>query len=131
MDEKTLQQLKQALEAEQAELVKELRAIATPDKKMAGDWDAIYPKFASDEAGSHSSADEEADEVDEYEVRLEAEHSLESRLLEVTRALERMERRTYGVCARCGQTIAMERLAANPAAEFDIQHERNHELHNA
>lgn len=122
MDEKTIQQFKQTLEQERTRLTEELRGIATPDPRIAGDWDAIYPKFASDQTGSHSSADEEADEVDEYEVRLGTEHSLESRLLEVSRALERMERGSYGVCGRCGKAIPAERLAANPAAEFDIEH---------
>lgn len=131
MDEKTLQQFKQALEQERARLTEELRTIAVPDPKMPGDWDAVYPKFALDETGSHSSRDEEADEVEEYEVRLETEHSLESRLLAVSRALERMERSAYGVCARCGKPIAIERLHANPAAEFDIEHERNNELRTA
>ena len=129
-DQKNLDAFKTALEKERIKLVDELRSFATPDPRIAGNWDAVYPKFASGETGSHSSADEEADEVEEYEVRLETEHSLESRLLEVTRALERITQGTYGLCARCGKEIPLARLEANPAAEFDIEHERNHEIKN-
>lgn len=125
MDEQTLKKFKMLLEEERTRITEELRSIAKPDPRMAGDWDAVYPQFASDQTGAHTSRDEEADEVEEYEVRLETEHSLESRLLAVARALERMDQGTYGICGRCGKAISPERLHANPAAEYDIEHENN------
>lgn len=42
--------------------------------------------------------------------------TLEERLKEVTDALERVERGTYGVCQKCGKKIEEARLEANPAA---------------
>ena len=122
MNKETLQELKTALEKEQDMLVAELKNIAVPDPRIKGDWDATYPKFSESETGSHSSLDEEADEVEEYEVRLATEHSLESQLLAVTHALERMQKGTYGVCAKCGKEIPLERMRANPSAEFDMEH---------
>lgn len=122
MDGATLQELKNSLQEEHDKIVGELRSVATKDPKMAGDWDAKYPQFEMQEYGSHARLDEEADEVEEYETRLAAEHGLESRLLEITKAQERMEKGTYGICARCRNEISLERMRANPAAEFCTTH---------
>lgn len=122
MNPSVLQELKTLLEKEKETLHAELRSIATPDPKMKGDWDAQFPQFETEEYGSHASLEEEADEVEEYESKLAAEQSLESRLVEVEKALERIEKGTYGVCAQCGQEISLERLRANPAAECDVEH---------
>ena len=124
MEKTQLDIFKQTLEAERGRLVAELSSIAKPDPNMKGNWIADYPQMEPGESGSHASRDEEQDEVEQYEVNLEAEHSLESRLLAVTRALHRIETNSYGVCARCGKDIPMERLAANPAAECDIEHQK-------
>lgn len=122
MDHTTLLELKKTLEKEHDKLVEELKSIATPDPRMRGDWDANFPQFEERLAsyGSHGKLEEEADEVEEYEVRLEAEHSLESRLLEVNRALERMKDGSYGVCKMCKKGVALARLQANPAADAHI-----------
>jgi RNA polymerase-binding transcription factor DksA len=40
------------------------------------------------------------------------------RIAEVDDALRRVDAGTYGVCERCGQPIADERLAARPFARF-------------
>lgn len=42
---------------------------------------------------------------------------LEARLVEVDRALLRMEQGTYGICVQCGQEIPRERLLARPSAD--------------
>lgn len=125
MDQATLNELKNSLEQEHDRLVGELQSIAKRDPNMKGDWDTVFPQFETPqtgEYGSHGKMEEEADQVEEFEVLLAAEHSLESRLLEVTRALERMGQGTYGVCAKCKKEILLDRLRANPAAEFDIEH---------
>lgn len=124
MDSETRQKLKTALEQEKTKLVQELKFIATPDPNMKGNWNTKYPKFEEAESGSHASEEEEADEVEEYEEMLEAEHTLESHLLEITRALERMEKGAYGICATCRKEISAERLNANPAAEFCVEHQQ-------
>jgi DnaK suppressor protein len=45
---------------------------------------------------------------------------LKEALTEVEAALERVERGTYGSCAKCGQPIAPARLEAMPAAQLCI-----------
>ena len=42
---------------------------------------------------------------------------IEARIVEVDRALLRMEEGTYGICVRCGQPIPRERLLARPSAD--------------
>lgn len=123
MDKQTLAKFKQSLEDERDRLAEELKSIATPNPHMKGDWDATYPQFDPDSAGVGRNRDEEADEVEEYEARLGLEHSHESRLLRVTHALHRIEQGSYGACRQCKKEIPLDRLEANPAAEYHVEHE--------
>lgn len=116
-----LVELKNSLQQEHDKLVDELAAFAKPGVNK-DDWVSKFPKFESEENFSSSQREQEADEVEEYETRLATEHSLESRLLEVKRALERIYTRQYGVCLKCGGDISLERLKANPAAECHVEH---------
>lgn len=122
MNQDILSEFKTALVKEHDKLVAELKAFAKPSSSLKNDWDANFPTFEPAESGSHASLEEEADEIEEYEVRLEAEHSLESRLLQITRALERISRGGYGICTHCRKEIAPDRLKANPAAEACLEH---------
>ncbi len=124
MEPKTLGQLKKMLEEEAERLEAELEALAEPDPRMAGDWDARFPRMGEARPSASSGAlEEQADEREEYEAAMAQEQTLESRLAEVRRALERMAAGTYGICARCGAPIPAERLQANPAAEYHVEHE--------
>ena len=122
MDQNLTQKLKKQLLEEGVVLETELKKIARKDPKMKDDWDAKFPQFTPEESGSHSSLEESADEVEEYEVNLEAEHALETKLRDVNLALEKMEKDGYVICEKCGKEIPHERLEANPAARFDIEH---------
>ena len=123
MDQNTVQQLKEQLQVEHERIVAELKTIATPNPNIAGGWEATYPKFETEESGSHADRDGEEDEVEEYEERISAKSSLESQLLAITHALQRITHGTYGVCKTCHNPIPLERLRANPAAEYDIKHQ--------
>ena len=120
LDETAKEELGKALQKEREEIVARLKTIAVKDPNMRGDWDARFPQFETAEYGSHSSLDEEADEVEEFEVRLESEHSLESRLLAITDALHRIQDGTYGVCVKCSKAIPEDRLKANPASSLHV-----------
>lgn len=122
MDRETLNKFTTLLEKERDALIAELKSLASPDPRMTGDWDARFPQMETVKSGSHATLDESADEVEEYEVRLESEHSLESQLLAVNHALGRIKDGTYGFCKKCKKEISLERLRANPAAEFDVEH---------
>ena len=122
MDNALINELKKKLFEEKTLLERELSSFAKKDPDMKGDWDTSFPQMGEAQSGSHSSLDESADEVEEFENLTAQEHSLESRLVEVNRALERTEKNGFGICQKCGKEISLERLQANPAAEFDIEH---------
>jgi RNA polymerase-binding transcription factor DksA len=46
--------------------------------------------------------------------------ALRSNLLDVERAVSKMDAGTYGICERCGQPISRERLEALPWAVLGI-----------
>jgi len=50
-------------------------------------------------------------------LRSDAAHDI----VAVDAALERIQRSTYGVCARCGRSIGVDRLRARPTAELCIR----------
>jgi DnaK suppressor protein len=47
---------------------------------------------------------------------------LDARLLDVDRALERLEAGAFGTCEACGRAIDADRLRARPAARFCVEH---------
>ena len=50
------------------------------------------------------------------------QNQLENRLLDVKRALEKIDNGTYGTCEVSGEQIEETRLDANPAARTSIAH---------
>lgn len=52
-----------------------------------------------------------------HALRSDAAHDITA----VDAALERLHRGTYGVCARCGEPIGVDRLRARPTAELCIR----------
>lgn len=63
---------------------------------------------------------EQATETLERELDLGILQSVESELIEVTAALERLDAGTYGICEICGKPIAEGRLEAMPAARYCV-----------
>ena len=110
------------LTSEKQELEKMLAYFAKKDPNLKGNWNAQFPNMGEKSSFSSGALEERQDEVEEYEAELSEEHTLESRLQEINAALERMERNTYGICAKCGKEIPLDRLGANPAALCDIEH---------
>lgn len=124
MDPHQIEKLKASLSAERERLEQELASFATQDQRMRHDWDTSYPKPAELTGSlSHASQEEQADIREEFETELAQEQSLELRLRDVKLALERITAGTFGVCAACGRPIPAERLEANPAAAYDMEHQ--------
>ena len=109
------------------ETLEELRAILVADRAATGDRIAELSRDleAMIEASSLVSAD---DEHDPEGSTIAFERSQTSTFLadarkhldELDRALERMDTGDYGVCERCGNSIAPGRLAARPATRTCI-----------
>lgn len=47
---------------------------------------------------------------------------VDTRLADVDRAIERLERGEFGTCETCGRPIDADRLRARPAARFCVEH---------
>lgn len=117
-------ELQAALLAEKKKLEGALASVASrdPHDKSSLTWDPSFPQMSDADDRGSSALEESADEVEEYELRVESGETLESRLRDVSRALETIGTDAYGKCETCGGEIPMERLKANPAARFDIEH---------
>lgn len=59
---------------------------------------------------------EQATELENRDVMLRLGDEAIAELADIERALARMDAGKYGICARCGETIAPKRLDAYPAA---------------
>ncbi|MDP3727360.1 MAG: TraR/DksA C4-type zinc finger protein [bacterium] len=123
MEPNKIEEFQKLLIAEKRLLESELSTFAARDPNMKGDWDTRFPERNEPASISHSAQDEQADLREEFETELAQEQSLETRLRAVEEALGRIEQQTYGRCRACGEEIPAERLAANPAAAYDMAHQ--------
>lgn len=116
LDQTFLDTLRAKLEAEKAELEKELHTVGEKD---AGDelpgqeHRAKFPEYGDDKLESLESG---ANEVADFAADATTVVMLEHRMKEVEAALERMDAETFGVCETCGKEIDQARLEANPAS---------------
>jgi RNA polymerase-binding transcription factor DksA len=115
MDKNFIDQQKKRLLKEQTELKARLSRIAKKDPNVEGDYDAKFPSYAANEEVDRYY--ENALEVEDYTNAIGVENILELRLVAVERALQRIEKGTYGTCANCKKEQPRARLDADPAAE--------------
>lgn len=104
---------KKILEKEAVELESQLKTFATQDPENKDNWNSAFPSFGDD----REDEEENADEVEDYENKMGVEHPLETRLLNIKSALDRIKNDAYGICIKCGGDIEPERLAIIPEAE--------------
>ena len=124
LDQKTIDELKSALEKERDLLVSELTTIATPDPNFKDNWNVKHFEWSEDQITSKEAleSDESVNESDEDMKNKALSDHLELRLKEVNDALKRIGSETFGICKVCQKEIPLERLKANPAARTDIEH---------
>jgi len=120
MNKKLLEELRQKLEKEKVTIEEELKKFAKKDEKLKGDWDTRFPSFDGGEVGG-AALEKAADEVEEYEVRLPVEYSLETRLRDINLALEKIKKGKYGICEKCGKEIDEKRLKISPEARLCLK----------
>lgn len=118
MTKKLQKELKEKLEKEKTALEEQLKILAEKDPHLKDDWDTKFPKFNGEVGGA--ALEVGADEVEEYEVRLPIEHSLEIRFRNINLALEKIKtaKGGYGKCEKCGKEIDKKRLKICPEAKF-------------
>jgi len=73
-----------------------------------------------DEEGARPEQQKFADESDDREITINLLASERALLQEISEALERIEKGTYGVCAAAGEPIGKNRLLARPWAKYCI-----------
>jgi DnaK suppressor protein len=111
---KELDDLRQRLEAERAELQVQLTTIE----------ETSFATSQSDISGEVSFDEENADAgtfTFERERDLSIENNVRDLMGKIDRALARMESGTYGICSRCGKPIEKARLKALPYADLCIK----------
>ena len=111
---KELDDLRQRLEAERAELQEQLTTIE----------ETQFATSQSDISGEVSFDEENADAgtfTFERERDLSIENNVRDLLGKIDRALSRMDEGTYGICSRCGRPIEKARLKALPYADLCIK----------
>lgn len=117
MDTTILNELKQALLQQKAEVEQELAVISDPDRQdhVPGEYAAKFPNYGDDNPDDPGS--DSPSEVESYQVNLAVTGELEQHLQKINSALARLAAGTYGKDIHTGADIAIERLRANPAAE--------------
>ena len=111
---KELDDLRQRLEAERAELQEQLTTIE----------ETQFATSQSDISGEVSFDEENADAgtfTFERERDLSIENNVRDLMGKIDRALRRMDEGTYGTCSRCGRPIEKARLKALPYADLCIK----------
>lgn len=112
---KTIDEFKERLVEQRISVEKELATFSLRDKNIKGNWNAKYPRLDKNE---NVDLEEEADEVEEYVIRLPIEHSMEKRLEDINKALEKIKKGTYGICEKCKKQIPLKRLKIYPEASL-------------
>ena len=111
---KELDELRQRLEAERAELQEQLTTIE----------ETQFSTSQSDISGEVSFDEENADAgtfTFERERDLSIENNVRDLMGKIDRALTRMDEGAYGTCSRCGRPIEKARLKALPYADLCIK----------
>jgi DnaK suppressor protein len=111
---KELEDLRQRLLDEQAELSEQLTTIE----------ETSFSTSQSDLSGEVSFDEENADAgtfTFERERDLSIENNVRDLLGKIDRALARMDEGTYGICSRCGKPIEKARLKALPYVDLCIK----------
>lgn len=121
MDPKALEQIKQKLLAEQAELEQRLRDIGTQDPQVDDNYKSRFPDYGNKE-------DENAAEVAAFSDRIAIEQTTEVDLKAVKEALQRISDGTYGKCRYCGKPIEEKRLLIRPTSGSCIACKRKHDI---
>jgi RNA polymerase-binding transcription factor DksA len=109
MDIKLLTTLKKALIEKKEMLIKQLESIGSRVSKDGENenFEAKFPDYGD-------SQEDNAVEVADYAKNLSLERNLESDLEGTEKALDTMEKGTYGICSYCGKPIEVERLKIRP-----------------
>ena len=118
VEKEAFKDIRVRLEQERASLQSDIETLAAENQAQQDDYGV----------GNHVADD--ATEVFTRERNLALRSNAQDLLAQVDAALARLDQGRYGICARCGQEIAPERLDALPYAIYcitcqsQVEHER-------
>jgi RNA polymerase-binding transcription factor DksA len=118
MNKTDIQYFKEKLEKEKIILEDELKSIGQVNPENPDDWSATSGNIETDSADENETADK-FEELEENKVILS---KLEPQYIEVKAALDRIEKKTFGLCEISKEPIERERLEANPSARTCVAH---------
>ena len=110
LEQKTLDELKSSLLKERTELEKNLEQIAKPLDKKGGDYETNFEEIGTDK-------EDNATEIEQYSDNFSVETILEKKLQNIIKALQKIEKGSYGTCEKCQQEIDLNRLKATPSSK--------------
>lgn len=106
------------LDAEKEALEVKLASMGRINPDNKNDWEAMPADFDINPADDS----ELSDKMEEMEEQNAVQNQLENRLVDIKRALEKIESGTFGTCEVSGEPIEETRLDANPASRTSIAH---------
>lgn len=116
MNKEKIEQYKERLLKEKENLENELKTVGRINPDNPNDWEAV----PSDINQREVDPNKRADNIEEYETNTAILKQLETQLIEVKDALEKIEKGTFGLDENTGEPIAEGRLDANPSARTNI-----------
>jgi RNA polymerase-binding transcription factor DksA len=108
-----IEEMKKMLLDEKAKLTTRLKSLKAQD-----------PFSDVDRLNDNAASDTEAKEESDHERTEALVTDQNARLNEITAALERMQKGTYGICLKTGKPIEEKRLRVNPAALYCLDYEQ-------
>jgi len=116
------------LQKEHDGLTEELKSVGAQNPATPSDWVARAPN-ENEMNIEEADRSEAGDRMEELGLNVGLVDTLEVRLNNVNRALEKIEKGAFGVCELCGKEIEHDRLEANPSARTCIaDRDREEEL---
>ena len=112
--------IKERLEKERDLLMEELRGMGKLNKEK-DEWEATPEELEFPE----SDHNDMADRFEDFEARSSMLKTLELRLNNISKALEEINKESFGKCEVCKKEIEMTRLEVNPAARTCKNHLRD------
>ena len=104
-----IDKIKQHLLTEKARMEKDLGIFNQDVPHETSDYDTSFQNMGDE-------VDDNVHEVEEYTVNKSLEIANESNLRDTKKALDRIEKGTYGICKYCDKEIEIQRLTARPTS---------------
>ncbi|MFA6514070.1 MAG: TraR/DksA C4-type zinc finger protein [Patescibacteria group bacterium] len=109
INKKTVEEIKASLLVQKKQILEDLNDISKLDTHEADSRGTQFPEYGD-------KPDENAQEISDFSTTVATQKILEKSLEDINKALDRIEKGTYGTCKYCGKLINEKRLMARPTA---------------